>query len=142
MRAVRGGRLYGSTGPILEVTLDGRGPGERFRGAAGELHIVVRAAEWVPVHEVRVFVNGALRQRVDLAESRDLVLPMRFSADAFVTVEVEGEAGPIYAAIAPGFTPFAFSNPIFVDADGDGRWLPIGLQGRLPTTITAPLKSP
>ena len=25
------------------------------------------------------------------------------------------------------FVPFAFSNPIFVDADGDGRWTPPGL---------------
>ena len=53
-------------------------------------------------------------------------LELEFVADALVTVEVEGVAEGIYAAILPGFTPLAFSNPIFVDADRDGRWTPPG----------------
>jgi hypothetical protein len=39
---------------------------------------------------------------------------------------VEGEAGEEYASILPGHIPFAFTNPIYVDADGDGEWTPIG----------------
>jgi hypothetical protein len=52
---------------------------------------------------------------------------LRFERDGFVTVEVEGAPDAAYAALLPGFTPFAFSNPIFVDADGDGSWTPPGL---------------
>jgi hypothetical protein len=92
-----------------------------------------------------VFVNGALEGRLDLSESRELSLPLHFAGDAFVTVEVEGaveDADSIYAALAPGFTPFAFTNPIFVDADEDGRWQAPGLRAPLPTTITDPLRSP
>ena len=39
-----------------------------------------------------------------------------------MTVEVEGDPTGVYAELLPEFTPFAFTNPIFVDADGDGRW--------------------
>ncbi len=56
-------------------------------------------------------------------------------------VEVEGRAEPgsVYARLAPGFTPFAFTNPIRVDAQGDGRWEPPGLQSPLPASIADPL---
>ena len=30
-------------------------------------------------------------------------------------------------AVLPAFTPLAFTNPIYVDADGDGKWNPPGL---------------
>jgi hypothetical protein len=35
-------------------------------------------------------------------------------------VEVSGATTPEYADVAPGFHSLAFSNPIFVDSDGDG----------------------
>ena len=66
-------------------------------------------------------------------------LHLSFEADAFVTIEVEGEPDARYSALAPGFAPLAFSNPIFVDADGDGAWTAPGLPDPLPATIAAPL---
>jgi hypothetical protein len=64
---------------------------------------------------------------------------MRFHANSFVTVEIEGQPGRVYSALAPGFEPFAFTNPIFVDADGDGHWTAPGLPSPPPKTIAAPL---
>lgn len=144
MQSVRQGRLYGSTGPLLDVHLGDRGPGDRFSGPRGDLEIQVRAAPWVPVDEVRVFVNGDLRTRRPLPENRTLRLPLRFDADAFLTVEVEGHAvpGSLYAEVAPGYTPFAFTNPIFVDADGDGVWTPPGLPSPVPIPLSDPLARP
>ena len=49
-------------------------------------------------------------KRVDLA----------FEKDSFITVEVIGDASEDYDLVAPGFYPLAFSNPIFIDVDGDG----------------------
>ena len=71
-------------------------------------------------------------------------VPLAFEADAFVTVEVEGSPGTnsIYTQVAPGYTPFAFTNPIFVDADGDGDWTPPGLPESPPPTLSQPLDSP
>jgi hypothetical protein len=48
--------------------------------------------------------------------------PQEYDRDAFVTVEVEGSPDALYSARLPGFTPFAFTNPIYVDADRDGKW--------------------
>jgi len=55
---------------------------------------------------------------------------INLARDAFVTVEVEGPAEGTYAAVLPGFVPFAFTNPILVDADGDGSWTAPGLSAR------------
>ena len=129
MRAVREGRCFGTTGPLLEVTLGEAALGERFRGREGRLRLGVRAAPWVPVAEARVYVDGRLVRSEPMLEAgaARLELPLHFERDGFVTVEVEGAPDATYAALLPGFTPFAFSNPIFVDADGDGSWTPPGL---------------
>ena len=138
VRAVRAGRMYGTTGPLLEVRLGNAEVGERFVGSEGTLAIRVRAAPWVPVSGARVYLNGALNAEFAVAVGETRELPLTFEADAFVTVEVDGEPNDLYTALAPGFRPFAFTNPIFVDADSDGTWQAPGLPSEpelLPETI-------
>jgi hypothetical protein len=72
-------------------------------------------------------VNGAPVVVRELAGPGVEEIPLAFDRDAFVTIEVEGPAQGVYAELYPGFTPFAFTNPIFVDADGDGAWTAPGL---------------
>jgi hypothetical protein len=140
--AIRAGESYGTTGPILELELTGStgsaGIGGTYRGREGSLKLEVRAASWVDVSEVRVFVNGELVYGGTLQAGESQELPLHFDGDCFVTVEVEGIAGPIYRAVAPGFTPFAFTNPIFVDADEDGSWQAPGLPSPAPPAISDP----
>jgi hypothetical protein len=64
-----------------------------------------------------------------LAPNGRFELPLEFAADGYVTIEAEGGAQDIYEAIYPGFFPYVYSNPIYVDADGDGAWSPPGLDG-------------
>ena len=52
---------------------------------------------------------------------------IRDSRDSVVVVEVMGPATPVYAKLLPGLEPIALANPIYVDADNDGRWQPPGL---------------
>ena len=137
--ALRAGHAFGTSGPILQVALESVGPGDRFTGKEGRLHVRVEAAPWVPVSQLRVLLNGAVLERRPIQASTQVSLPLRFEADAFLTVEVEGPVSDTYAAVAPGFVPFAFTNPIFVDADADGAWTPPGLEGPLPSSITDPL---
>lgn len=126
-RALREGRAFGTTGPMPDVRLGEAEIGDTFAGSSGELSVSVQAAPWVDVDEVRVYVDGVLVATRPIEAGRRLTVPLQFSGDAFVTVEVEGEPGAAYASVAPGFKPFAFTNPIFVDADGDGAWSPPGL---------------
>ena len=57
----------------------------------------------------------------------DVEIPIKTDRDAFVFVEVEGRPDALYAATLPGFTPLAFANPIYIDADANGAWTPPGL---------------
>jgi hypothetical protein len=70
-----------------------------------------------------------------------VTLPLRFARDAFVFVEVSGPAEGVYADLLPGNRPFAFTNPILVDADEDGRWRAPGLPSPLPALLSDPLAS-
>lgn len=128
IEALREGRAFGTTGPLLRVQLDEADIGELHRGATGTLRITIDAAPWVTVDEVTVFVDGIVAARQPARVGERVEIPLRFDGDAFVTVEVSGEPGEVYQRVAPGFVPFAFTNPIFVDADGDGRWVPDGTE--------------
>ena len=136
---------------------DRAGVGEllRTRGRGVALRIRVQSAAWIPVEEVRVIVNGAVVQRYD-ATTTPGVLPvpsdptsnghtLRFAntvqltlpKDAWIVVEAGAKlpADPAGVptppasvdVIEPGVVPFAIANPIFVDADGDGRFTGPGI---------------
>jgi hypothetical protein len=102
--------------------------------------VQVEAADWVPVATLRVYVNAALEEEIPIRAGEVREVGLEFGNDAFVTVEVEGEANETYRAVNPGFSPFAFTNPIFVDADEDGYWTAPGLPASLPATIRDPLR--
>jgi hypothetical protein len=124
VRAVRAGRVVGTTGPILDAKVGDAGIGELHHGREGAIRVDVHTVPWVPVETVRAYVNGRLAHETDASQGMTVWFPHEFDRDAFVTIEVEGKSNASYAARLPGFTPFAFTNPVFVDADGDGRWTP------------------
>lgn len=136
--ALRAGRAYGSTGPLVNVRLGVAGLGEIHAGSKGVLEIAVSGADWVPVAEWRAYVDGELVHRAPIGRGESAALPLAFARDAFVTIEVEGPAEGLYRDVLPGFVPFAFTNPIFVDVDGNGRYDAPGLPEILPPTITSP----
>jgi hypothetical protein len=128
--AVRAGRSYGTTGPIVSLSLGDAGLGESFSGSEGTLRGTVQAAPWISVRELRVFVSGRLVDTLSIEADASFELPLAFEADAFVTTEVHGDVTPEFEAVLPRFAPFAFTNPIWVDADGDGAWRAPGLLPR------------
>lgn len=135
VEAVRAHRVVGTTGPFLAATLDAAGPGDLHRGRTGTLRVAVQAAPWVPVSTLRVLVNAATRETRPCRAGETIELPLDFERDALVTVEVEGVADERYAALTQGSRPFAYTNPILVDADGDGRWTPPGLPDPVPDAL-------
>lgn len=114
MAAVRAGKLVGSTGPLLDMHLNDVGIGGVLRGNSGTLTVKVDAAPWVDVNTLDIYVNGKRWQSVEMRAGGTHTVPMKFTAPSFVTAEVRGTPGDIYRIVAPGFTPMAFTNPIFV----------------------------
>ncbi|MGI9592538.1 MAG: CehA/McbA family metallohydrolase, partial [Myxococcota bacterium] len=145
--AIREGRLFATTGPLITRFEAGGGSmGDLIPAVDGTvaLRVAVAAAPWVPVDEVRVLVDGELARRFrDLRSTAqglrlDERLELTVRRDAFLTVEagvpletdrrrwLAEHEGP-YAIVASGFVPQAISNPIWLDADGDGAFTPPGL---------------
>ena len=147
--AVLAGRSFGSSGPLITAfEVNGRGMGELVAAPEGTAAILlaVAAAPWVPLEEVRLLADGEVVRRYraeEPAEGGTVRLRaeerLRFERDVFLTLEagaaldadrgawLDQHSGVYSETLAPGFVPIAFSNPIFVDVDGNGRFDPIGL---------------
>jgi hypothetical protein len=119
-----------SSGPFVEVTVEGHGPGSvvalppshRLR-----VHVRVSAPAWVPVEHVEIWHDDTVAQRFDVSLpatdgvrfERDVELP--FDRDGVVLAWADADA-PL-----PDVLPYAHARPIgftgmvYVDGDGDGR---------------------
>jgi hypothetical protein len=147
LTALRSGAAVASTGPLLDVSVGGVGPGGLVPGPAAtvSLSISLYAPDWVPVDEVRVVVNGAAPIPVPLSaftasttdarlRTATVSVPMPVGKDAWLVVEAgvpRTQTGPYLAGtpwnkIMKGIYPIAITNPIFVDANGGG-YTPPGL---------------
>ncbi|MBI5480545.1 MAG: CehA/McbA family metallohydrolase [Deltaproteobacteria bacterium] len=132
MQALRDHRVVVSTAPFVTIESGDARIGDTVAATAGTLQIrvVVQAASWVPVDKVRVVVGGVvaheldvppdgrprLDQTVEVATPTDTFVVALAYADAFLRRDVVGDID---------MPPFAFTNPIFVDADGDGLVTPL-----------------
>jgi hypothetical protein len=126
-QALREGRSFGTNGPVLLVAVTD-GQAGHFRpsttpimpGDEGRLQIEVSAAPWVPVEEIRIYVNGALKRTV--TEGID------HPADPFGAQGVVRYSGWLsLAELLPAGNRDAYLTveagtqlPLFADLTGDG----------------------
>lgn len=129
---VRGRRLFVTCGPFVRFEAsDGTGLGGMTTpGGDGVVtfHAKVEAPTWMGVDEVRLLENGAVIAVRDVSAPTDPIV--RFDdtfdvtpvSDAWYTLEVLGSGS--MAPLTRAGPPYAMTNPIEVDADGDGVWTP------------------
>lgn len=134
---VRAGRVVMSTGPFMEVTVNGAGPGATVFAPGGcvRLWVKVQCPNWMDINRVQVLLNG--RPAPDLNFTRrsharyfhrgvvkfDREFPVRLERDAHVVVVAVGEGlslSPVIGGRGGGGEPLAVSNPVWVDVDGGG----------------------
>lgn len=129
IRSLKAGKAYGTTGPMLELSLSGKGMSETFIGERGQLRLKISSVDWIPVDKAKIQINGETIAEYDLPNQsiNELLVPISFDKDSFVTVEVSGPTTETYKIIYPDISPYAFSNAIFVDYDADGKWQAPGL---------------
>lgn len=147
LAALLSGAAVASTGPLLDVSIDGVGPGGLVTGASASLtlNISLYAPDWLPIDEVRVVVNGAAPIQVPMASFTASPLDFRLRTTTFAIHMLVGKDGWVvveagvplnttgayrpgtpWNKIMKGIYPIAVTNPIFVDVNGGG-YTPPGL---------------
>ena len=131
-RAIKAHRAFFTTGPFLALRVGGVEVGGLVTLPMGKARaaIEVRAAPWVSVSLVRLYVDGKEVQRWRVppgtVEFRG-VAPLALKRDAFVVARADGDR-PMSPVIGDRdrfiVYPLALTNPVFVDVDGNGRWDP------------------
>ena len=139
--ALRKGQSFTSNGPLVEFKInDIHRPGDLVTESEGKVKvsIEVRSAPWISVDEIRLLVN---RERkivfpVRCQEERILKfqeeIGLSLKEDAYITIEVLGKKSlfPVLqrqaskGRLEEATLPYALTNPVFIDADGNGRFDP------------------
>jgi hypothetical protein len=138
VRNAKAGRMMLTNGPFLEVqTGDGLPIGSTVVARDGiDLHIRVQAPNWMEVNRVQVLVSGRQPEEYNFTRQRN---PEMFKAgvllfDERVHVKLTRDEHLIVVATGEGkdlskgwgrnthsrMPPMAYTNPIFVDVNGDG----------------------
>ena len=147
IRAMKKGHSFATNGPLVDLKIDGKHiPGDTFTANQGnvDIQIKVESASWISVGEVRLIINGKRKIVFPVEEQNNSVL--KFSGkislpverDCFIAAEVFGNKSlfPVHQARARyglrenATLPYAVTNPIFIDVDGNGKFDP-----PLPRTI-------
>lgn len=143
VRALKEGRAFVTSGPFLDVRIGEQGPGDTATLAEhrAHVHVTVRAPEWMDVSTVELWSQGAVIGTWSIAPLRtppprrgnssapapvspirtDRELDVEFANDAYLVVLVRGDRPMDDYFGRNSIPPMAFSNPIWIDADGDGQ---------------------
>ncbi|MFG0330188.1 MAG: CehA/McbA family metallohydrolase [Phycisphaerales bacterium] len=147
---VRAARSFTTTGPFVRFRVNGVGVGGDTvaSNATGgfEVRLRVDAASWIKVDRAKIIVNGALVDEIEIPEGSTITrldVTRRYDAphDSWVVALVEGEEtlAPIVIEHGRPVRALAVTNPVWIDADGDGAWTaPWDRHLRDATSSTAP----
>jgi len=137
---LRARQTFVSCGPFVRfATSGGQGMGEL--GAVdgdgeAQLAVTVEAPSWIAVDRVDLLENGIVIETFAPVDNHrgddpdrpavrfDGVFAVQPAADAWYAIEVVGSGS--LAPVEMNDAPYALTNPIEIDADGDGVWTPPG----------------
>ena len=130
--ALRAGHAFFTSGPLLQLDVGGKSFGDLVVAKNGRIdgHFTVRAAPWIDVDHVRLYVGGKLEREWAVppgAEVRRFEgdISVSTAKDTFIVLRADGHhaLGPS-VSVRSRLRPVAIGNPVYVDADGDGNWRP------------------
>jgi hypothetical protein len=136
--AVKAGHSYFTTGPIVEASIGGKTYGDvatvsPARSGKLDLHVTVRAANWISVRVLTVLGPGntvlatrAIPSSTQIVRFDDTIeLPAGRDGYAILRVDGDRPMAPNVGDIGSFLVyPMAVTNPIWIDADGDGKVMP------------------
>ncbi|MBY0275122.1 CehA/McbA family metallohydrolase [Candidatus Binatia bacterium] len=147
--ALKGQQSLFTNGPFVELKVDGAPIGAQISNGSGTVNAAVRiqAPTWITVDTLDIVVNGNVVQTVSVpttgnALRLDATYPLQITADSWIAVQVKGGdcrvdssnkcltgncPGRMDPIIPPQYgtdpvCPYAHTNPVFVDYDGNGQF--------------------
>jgi hypothetical protein len=135
VRGLRQGAVMVTSGPFIELQADGSGPGSTVIAANGAISVSldVRAPAWIGIRSADLLLDGVVVKHLDLTDPETGAtsgpgarlawrgsIPVR--RDGFLVASVHSTS--TLERVLPGahVASGAFTNPIWVDVDGDGDW--------------------
>ena len=127
-----------TNGPFLTVRLsDGTLPGgHTIASGSVQAHISVQCTDWIDIDRVQILVNGRQPSNLNFTREKhpkmfsdsvvkfDHHIEIPFTVDAHIIVAAVGEGHNLQTGYGESWQsemhPVAFTNPIFVDFDGNG----------------------
>jgi hypothetical protein len=118
---LRAGRAFVSTGPLVELAVNGAIPGDTVElpSGGGEVEVTARVRSITPLENVRILFNGEMIESVPLAGDRKgatFETTVSVTQSGWFHLRADGdpeERYPLDANWAQGFT-----NPIWVEVGG------------------------
>jgi len=114
---LRRGNAFVSTGPLVELTINGRRPGESIAGAAsgGQVEVAAQVRSITPLATVTLVFNGEVIDKIPLSTDRksaEYKKSLRVTRSGWYHLRAEGtpeERFPLDTSFAQAFT-----NPVWV----------------------------
>ncbi len=133
-RAVKGHHVFFTTGPVVFLSVGNGGIGDVAPAKDGHARaeIEVRAAPWISVSTVVLYVNGKETNRWKVPKSTEAVrfktaTDVTVARDGWIVARVDGDE-PMAPVVGDrtrfDVRPLALTNPVFLDVDGNGRYDP------------------
>lgn len=141
-QALKNGRAFVTNGPIVEFKVNGRNSsGELVPARDGKvaIRVDIRSAPWVDVDEVRFILNGERKYIFPVSNQAtsgvafEKEISLTLNRDTYICVEVLGKKTlfPVLQDAASngllksGTLPYALTNPVFLDVDGNAKFDPL-----------------
>ncbi|HVG98730.1 MAG TPA: CehA/McbA family metallohydrolase, partial [Chloroflexota bacterium] len=120
--AVRAGRTFTTTGPLIDLRVEGHAPGDEVRlpEGGGTLHVTAEAESVVPFSRLEIVMNGqvvAAQRAAGGALRASLSLPLEVPGSAWIAARCTGELTRWIGSPRP---VAAHTSPVYVVA-GDGE---------------------
>ena len=116
--SLRAGRTFATNGPLLELAVGGRGPGEEVRLGenGGKVAVRVRLRSNVAVDHLELVRNGAVALEIPLAGDRtaiDTAVQLTVDASGWVLLRARSDRA-IYPVL--DLYPYATTSPVYLSA--------------------------
>ena len=119
LKAVKAGHTFASSGPIVQLTVNGRLPGDTVNVRRGEVLKIKATAfgesKQIPLEELEIVGHGEVLRAARAAQpgqsAAQLAIDMETAADHGLWIAARVKAGP---------TQLAHTTPVYVSVDGGG----------------------